>query len=197
MSVVPLGLTALQILVDGLLGPAMFVSRSIGGFTADVTIDEDAVDELAITDFPVEQGADITDHSFVRPSRIKIQVGYSNSSQNSGGDPNYATNVYAQFLALLQSRQLFDVVTGKRSYTSMLMERLTQHTDQKVENALLMTVECRQVILTSTQTVSVPQTSNMQNPQINGPTVNGGANSLQPAPNFNSAQAVADGTMPL
>lgn len=189
MSIVPIGVSVLQTLASDLLSPAMFVQRSIGGFVADVTIEEDGTDELDITDFPVEQGADITDHSYVLPSVIKILVGYSNSSPTSGRDPNYVANVYAQFLALQQSRQPFTVYTGKRVYDNMLMKRLHQHTDEKSENVLLMTCECRLVILTSTQTVSVPQASNMANPSINAPTTNAGSQSLQPAPNFNAGAA--------
>lgn len=175
-----------EVLFGELLSPALFRQRSIGDFVADVTIEEDGADELAITDFPVEQGADITDHSFKRPSSVKILVGYSNSSPTSGGNPNYVQDIYAQFLALQSSRQPFDVFTGKRIYSDMLMQRLHQHTDQKLENALIMTVECRQVILTETQTVTVPSAQNMKNPEINGPTGNAGAQSLQPGTGYNA-----------
>jgi hypothetical protein len=186
---------AVQTIV-GELTPALFLGRNIGGLVADITIEEDGTDELEITSFPVEQGADITDHSFVRPSRVKIQVGYSNSSPVSGGDPNYIVNSYNALLSLQQGRQPFTVVTGKRTYDNMLIERLHQHTDQKLENALIIDVECRTIILTTTQTVSVPPSANMQNPAVNGATSNGGSQTLQPGTNFNTSQATADGTLP-
>lgn len=197
MSFIPLGLSAVQALAINLLSPALFRARSIGEFVADVTIEEDGEDELVITELPVEQGAAITDHSFKRPASIKILVGYSNSSLTSGGNPNYVQDVYAGFLRLQASRQLFDVFTGKRAYSNMLMSRLHQHTDQKLENALLMSVECRQIILTQTQTVTVPPAQNMRSPQNNAPTSNAGAQSLQSGSGFNHASALASGISPL
>lgn len=189
MTFIPIGVTVLQALASDLLGPALFRQRSIGGFVADVTIDEDGTDELAITDFTVEQGASITDHSFMRPAHIKILVGYSNSSPSSGGNPNYVQDIYAQFLGLQRSREPFDIFTGKRAYRNMLIHRLHQHTDQKVENALIMSVECREIILTETQTVTVPSAKDMKNPASNAPTGNAGAQSLQPGDGFNVADA--------
>jgi hypothetical protein len=193
MSLIPIGTSILTALAIELLSPALFRVRSIGDFVADVTVEEDGTDELDITGFPVEQGAEITDHAFKRPASVKILVGYSNSSPTSGGNPNYVQDIYQQFLDLQASRTLFDVYTGKRVYQNMLMQRLYQHTDQKIENALLMTVECRQVILTETQTVTVPKAGDMKNPEITGPTVNGGSQSLQPGSQFNSSAASADG----
>lgn len=196
MSILPVGIVIAQ-LSSEFLGPAIFRQRSIGTFVADVTIEEDGSDELAITELPVEQGAAITDHSFKRPATVKILVGYSASSPTSFGNPNYVQDVYAGFLRLQASRRLFDVFTGKRVYSNMLMHRIHQHTDQKVENALIMSVECRQIILTRTQTVTVPNASDMRSPQITGPVANGGAQSLQPGNGFNSAAALASGITPL
>lgn len=179
MSLIPIGLSVLDALTQDLIGPIVVLSRNIGGFVADVTIREDHEDELVVTENPVEQGADITDNSYKAPARLTVDVGYSNSSLQSNGDPNYAANVYAQFLALQASRQPFQVITGKRQYTNMVITLLHTVTDQDTENALLLTVKMREIILVNTQTVSVPPTANMQNPSANGATQNNGSQQLQ------------------
>lgn len=179
MSIIPIGVSLVQAAAQGLVGPVIFRQRNIGGFIADVTIREDHEDELIVTENPVEQGADVTDHSFKAPARLTVEVGYSNSSQQSDGDANYVLDIYAQFLALQASRQTFDVVTGKRLYSSMVITMLHTITDQATENALFLTVRMRELILVDTQTVSVPPSQNMANPQDTGATTNQGTQQLQ------------------
>jgi hypothetical protein len=179
MSIIPIGVTLAQAASEGLVGPVVFRQRNIGGFIADVTIREDHEDELIATENPVEQGADVTDNTFKAPARLTVEVGYSNSSLQSNGDPNYVQDIYAQFLALQATRQPFDVVTGKRSYTNVVMTLLHETTDQATENALFLTVRMREIILVDTQTVSVPPSQNMNNPAVNGATQNLGTQSPQ------------------
>lgn len=46
----------------GLLGNTIIRSRSVGGFVANVTVEENHSDELVITDHPIEQGTVVSDH---------------------------------------------------------------------------------------------------------------------------------------
>lgn len=179
MSLIPVGLSLLDALTDGLIGQIIVRQRNIGGFVADVTVREDHEDELVITENPVEQGAEITDHSFKSPARLTVDVGYSNSSTQSDGDPNYVQDIYAQFLELQASREPFDVITGKRSYTNMMISLLHTVTDEANENVLMLTVRMREIIIVDTQTVSVPSSKNMDSPQNTGATSNQGTQQLQ------------------
>jgi hypothetical protein len=178
-GLIPVGLSILDALTQGLIGPIVIQGRSIDDFVADVTVREDHEDELVVTENPVEQGADITDHSYKSPARLTVDVGYSNSSIQANGDPNYVQSIYTQFLALQASRQPFDVTTGKRQYNNMLITMLHTVTDEVTENALLLTVRMKEVILVDTQTVSVPSTANMANPSSNGATQSTGTQQPQ------------------
>jgi hypothetical protein len=177
-GIIPIGTSLVEAALQGLIGPVAILQRNIGGFVADVTVREDHEDELVITENPVEQGADFTDHAFKAPARLTIEVGYSNSSLQSGGDPDYVQSIYAQFLALQSSLQPFDVVTGKRSYSNMMITLLHTVTDEATENALFLTVKLREIIIVQTQTVSVPPSSNMANPEDTGATQNQGTQQL-------------------
>lgn len=197
MSLIPAGTSILQALEDGLVSAVIFRPRSIAGFVADVTVEEDHTDELEITRFPTEQGAAITDHSFKQPAVVRILCGYSSSSRSSGGDPNYVQQVYDQFLTLQASRETFTIYTGKRIYDNMLIRRLHTKSNDKEENVAMLDVECQEILITTTQTVTVPPASSMKNPQNNAATSNAGAQSLQPGGSFNSAAALSDGIAPL
>lgn len=179
--------TALQIL------PVLFSPRNISGFVADVTIEEQHVDRLVVTEHPVEQGASITDHAYKHPARLTIRAGWSNSSPPALGNPFYIQTIYQSFIALQASRQVFDIVTGKRSYTNMLIETLIETTDKEHENAMMLVLECKEIIMVNTQTVTVPPAANMANPQINQATNQvGTGNAVTNPSTFNAAATPAD-----
>lgn len=187
MGLIPVGVGIAEAAAQDLLDLIFVMQRNIGGFVADVTLEEVGVDELEVTDHPVEQGADITDHSFKRPAHLTVRAGWSNSSPQALGDPNYVQSIYDSFLAMQANRQPIEVVTGKRIYENMLINRLQITTDEKTEHSLAMVCEMREIILVATQTVTVGNASKMTNPQLNGAVQNQGAQSLQPGTNYNPA----------
>lgn len=146
--------------------------RSIGSIVAHVTLEEVSTDELQTTDHPVERSADITDHAFKKPSDLVIRCGWSNASLAgvvgavkgaitalSGGDAfgsDYVCGIYSQLLSLQESRIPFDVSTGKRLYTNMLMRSLSQTTDEKSEYTLMITAVFKQVIIVDTHISTLP-----------------------------------------
>lgn len=194
MSLVPIGVSVALAAAQGLLNPFLTRLRSIGGITADVTVEEVHTDTTEITRHPVEQGAAITDHAYDQPQELTITAAWSNSSTQSGGDPNYVQEVYQAFLSLKSSRVLLTVITGKRLYTNMLIERITERTDRFWENAMQLVIELREVIRVTTQTVTVPQNSSLANPSSNGATQNRGTVSATPsASTFNNTAATNAG----
>lgn len=180
MSLIPLGLEIAAAEALDLLNPVLFRRRNIGGFIADVTIEEIHFDALEVTRHPVEVGAQVTDHSFKLPASVIIKAGWSNSSEQAGGDPEFVNEIYAALQELQDSRQPFDIVTGKRSYENMLMTRLGVRTDERSENSLMLEAECREILLVNTQTVSVPAAS-QASPEITNPSARRGEISVVPA----------------
>ncbi|MEC4682382.1 MAG: hypothetical protein VST70_01690 [Nitrospirota bacterium] len=165
-----------------------FSLRTIGSIKADVTFEERHEDSLTITDHPVEQGASITDHAFLNPVSVEIKVGFKPKTGllmaanflTSGGVP-YLNQVYQNVLNLQKSRVLNVVMTGKRLYTNMLVERITCVTDRDTENVLRLTISCRQAIIVQTQAVTFAPNSSMSAPQKTGSVQNLGQKSLVPA----------------
>lgn len=140
--------------------------RSIGGIIPDVTVREVHRDEMIITDHPTEMGAPVSDHAFMRPKEVEISVGWSNCSGQSAG---YIHLVYQELLSLQRSRQPFFVTTGKRAYSNMLIASLTETTEPKTEESLMIQARLREIIIASTGSTGTPASA-QANPASTGAT---------------------------
>jgi len=142
--------------------------RQIGTIIPDIVVEEIGHDQLQVTEFPVESGAPISDHAYKRPPEIIMRCGFSNSTVQSEG---YVQQVYGLLLDLQDSLEPFDVTTGKRQYSNMMVSSLLVTTDQESEYALNVVVGLKMVIITSTSgggassanQASPDQTSAVQN----------------------------------
>ncbi|MCC3717981.1 MAG: phage baseplate protein [Rouxiella badensis] len=150
-------------------------TRKIGLIIPDVVITEKHSDTLEITEHPVEvptaksggasaEGAGfIADHAFRRPSELTMEIGFSGGGSvldlaNTTGIGlavgKSPREMYQQLLDLQRTRKPFDVVTGKRIYTNMLIRVLDVTTDRTSENVLMATVTLREIITSQTQTIT-------------------------------------------
>lgn len=154
--------------------------RTLGDITIDCPIEETHKDTLAITDHPVEQGASISDHAYKEPAQVTLKAGWSNASEQAAGDEEYIVDIYDQLLDLQASREPFDIITGKRDYSNMLIRDLSTTTDAKTAAVLEIIIDCRQVILVETQTTTVPDSSVHSNAAKTAATQNKGV--VQPKP---------------
>lgn len=152
-------------------------SRKIGIMVPDVVVSEKHSDVLEITEHPVEKpttGSDsgyIADHAYKRPSEVTMECGFAGggalldfastltSTSILGLSPK---ETYQQLLKLQSDRLPFDVVTGKRTYSNMLIRSLEVTTDKTSENVLTCTLTLREVILSQTQSVNVADKADMQ-----------------------------------
>ena len=133
------------------------------------TIHEHHIDYLTITDHPVEIGTSISDHAFLNPKRLEVEAVFNASYSTSLQD------LYMQFTSLQQSRELFNVVTGKRFYKNMLIESIECATDIRTENVLKLFMRLREVIIVSTQVFQSNASVQAQASTTASPTNNGTA----------------------
>lgn len=104
----------------------------------------------------MEQGANISDHAYRNPCKVVIRGASSESTYGLPVWDPYNATLYNALLALQNAREPFDIVTGKRKYGNMLLEKLTVTTTPDSEHALMVTAECREVIIVRTQVMAVP-----------------------------------------
>lgn len=153
--------------------------------TADAVVREEGDDELVVTKHPVEQGSTISDHAYALPSRLRLIYGWSSSSSQANGDPQFLQSLYQTFLLFRANRTILTVQTGKRLYQNMILTSIRLDTESKTENALLLFLTLEEVLMATTQVVAVPSSTNQANPSKTAPVVPQGQQNLQPAPNFN------------
>lgn len=160
------------------LGIAMLKpARAIGTIVPDCVIDEQGRDDLEITRHPIETGAPITDHAFKLPSEVVIRAGWS----DSGSMPGYSKQAYEALRALQYKRTPFSLITGKKTFTNMLIASISQTTNPATEHGLVATIVCREVIIVESQTVDVGSRATQQAPQATAGTENGGDRQATPA----------------
>ena len=158
-------------LLAGALGKLItpkYTARSIGGIVVQATLEEAGTDTLTITDHPVEVGAQVTDHAFLNPAELDIEVGYG------AGNIQSMSDLYQQFLNLQATRKPFQIVTGKRIYSNMLLQSINQTTDSSSENSLTLRLHCKQIITVATSVTPLSSAANMANPSATAPAVSAG-----------------------
>ncbi|WP_322080193.1 phage baseplate protein [Burkholderia cenocepacia] len=183
--------------LSDILDVTLVGSKKIGSVTISASIEEVYSDEVIVTEHPVENGAPVNDHAFMRPREILMKCGWSNADYqallgsavasfddtgaNTMATGTYVDAVYSQLLQLQAKRERIDVVTTRRKYSNMLITGLSVVTDQKSGSALMLTASLKQVIIVSTQATKLPPRANQANPAATAETQNAGAKSAVPA----------------
>ncbi|MGK3134880.1 phage baseplate protein [Pantoea trifolii] len=164
-------------------------SRKIGMIVPDVVITEKHSDTLEITEHQVEDKAPVADHAFRRPSELVMEVGFSGGGSlldllntsaiglSLGLSPK---EVYQELLTLQRNRVPFDVTTGKRLYNNMLIRVLDVTTDKTTENVLAATLTLKEVLITSTQSITVADKADMSQGVSTSAVQNSGVKSTVP-----------------
>lgn len=162
-------------------------SRSIGLIIPDVVVTEKHSDTLEVTEHPVEIGAPIADHAYKRPSELTMEVGFAGGGSlldlldtssvgiTLGTSPQ---ETYQKILDLQASRIPFDVTTGKKKYSNMLIRAIDVTTDRTSENVLMCVLTLKQVLISQTQSISVADKSNMATGVSTSSVQNSGVKSL-------------------
>ncbi|MBW5869192.1 hypothetical protein H0I69_15465 [Yersinia enterocolitica] len=146
-------------------------TRKIGVLVPSVIISEKHQDVLEITEHPVEVGAAVNDHAYKRAAEVTMEVGFAGGGSlldfadttsiglRLGKSPE---EVYLELIALQDSREPIDVITGKRKYSNMLIRTIEVTTDKTSENVLMCVLTLREVIMSQTESVMVADKDNMQ-----------------------------------
>lgn len=162
-------------------------SRKIGLIIPDVVVSEKHTDTLEVTEHPVEIGAPMADHAYKRPSELTMEVGFAGGGSlldlldtssvgiTLGTSPQ---ETYQKILDLQASRVPFDVTTGKKKYSNMLIRVIDVTTDRTSENVLMCVLTLKQVLISQTQSISVADKSNMATGVSTSSVQNSGVKSL-------------------
>lgn len=139
----------------------LMVKTNLGGYFFDAVFNVDTEHSLTITQHPVQTGANISDHAFVNPIRMTMQVGVSDcmayrSGADYGGDGDTkSVEAYRLLCKLQELRTPMQVVTRLNTYQNMLIESIDVSDDVSTLCALKATVNLVQVLVVNVGTEKV------------------------------------------
>ena len=159
----------------------MIVSPTHGRFVFDAVFSTEHRLNITTTQHPVQQGASISDHAYIEPDEVSIEVGMTDAAVSAGG-PSHSVNAYEQLRAIAEARRPVTLVTRLHTYSNMVITSLSAPDDKTTMNALRATVYFQKINIVAVATMKVQQTvSGSKTTQNTGSTKN-----PSPAPSSNS-----------
>lgn len=114
-------------------------SRAIGPIPINCILSEQHTSEVEITGNPIETGAEVNDHAYVKPKQVILEIADRN-----------AALMYNALVRFQESRVPFYLVTGLTVYKDMMIQAIDATRDKTHSTILRATVTCREVIIVST-----------------------------------------------
>ncbi len=138
------------------------IIRSMGGLVFDAVFDETHEADLEVTDNPVETGVVVSDHAFMKPLRVRISAGVSDTPLAASANDPFASDAgrskraFELLTELQKKAEPFDLQTGLKLYENMVCTSVRASQDKDSSAVLLFTAELREVIVVYTQVVKYP-----------------------------------------
>ena len=103
------------------------------------------------TQHPVQTGAAITDHAYLAPKEITLEIGMTDVISGTGA----SARAYQQFLTIMAERDLVTVVTRIGVYQDMLLTAISVPDDYTTMNSLRCTLSFTEIRVATVGGVSV------------------------------------------
>lgn len=141
---------------------------SIGSIQLDASVSEIHSSQADITEFPVEDGSNITDHINKKPDVVQIEGIVSNtpiksftdffgaapikslSNSLNGISNDLAKTAYEQLLEIVEGNELITIITSLRTYENMAIESFSVNRDSSRSDSLHFTAVAREITLVQT-----------------------------------------------
>lgn len=133
----------------------------------DITISANLQHSMTVTQFPVEQGAFVSDHAEEQPAQVTIQSMVSATPLRiisvspfiDSGRPRAAFEIMKE---LQTSKELVRIVTDVETYDNMALTSLSAPRNIQTKNSLLFTAVFQELRLASSQIVTLPDDEEVQ-----------------------------------
>lgn len=143
----------------------LFCKTNLGGYFFDGFLEVGHNIETEITEHPVETGAAITDHAYIKPKELTMKVCVSDVHQSlvagqfTGKYPRHvgAWNLLKQ---LQQDRIPLSVFTKLGSYDNMLIKSLESSDTSETYTMLVAIVKLREIPVARVKTVKISSSPN-------------------------------------
>lgn len=161
-------------------------------YVFDAVIELSHEQELELTHHPVQSGASISDHAYIMPARLTLDVGMSDAMDSYeqpdtwSGSTSKSVAAYQTMLALQQARIPLALTTRLRSYSNMFIRSVNPRDTSKTYLGLRMSVVFEQIIIASITILSVSS-----RPQDTNSTLLGTVNPLPPSTSLTDQNNIA------
>lgn len=164
--------------------------QSAVAYVFDAVLSADHEQTLTKTHHPVQTGASISSHAYIEPASLVLYILMSDAAQQFvqanqttapyvqqwTGNPSKSVSAYQQVLALQVMRVPLTVTTRLRTYSNMLITRVTPREDSQTTTGARFRVEFEQLFIANTQ--ASPLSARPNDTQSTGL---GAVNTLPPA----------------
>lgn len=128
----------------------------IGNLTLDARLEENHIRDNEVTQYPVEEGFDITDNVRKRPLSYTMTGMVTNAPIDietliTDFSENRVTNAYDELLFLYNFHDLVSIQTTLQLYTDMVMESLQVPRNSTIGDELRFTATFKQIVKARTE----------------------------------------------
>lgn len=149
----------------------LLVKTNIGGWFFDAFLKLNHTSTLTITEHPVETNASISDHAYMNPQELSIDIGMSDVAKSyvSGqfaGSWSRSVTAYQILREIQRQRLPVRILTRLGLYNNMMIQSITAPDDYMTLNGLKATINFRELLVGTVQTVKIsarPQTTDSTN----------------------------------
>jgi len=127
----------------------------------DAIPEEQHVASVGVSDYPIETGATLTDHAFIKPIELNITGIISDVLINTFttlATPFRDREGWERILLQLQRRELVTIVTLLKTYNDMLITRVSPRKNARIGGrGMQFSMQLRQVLIAETVTNLLPK----------------------------------------
>lgn len=149
-------------LSDPTLAPYVFVKTNIGGWFFDAYTRENHESKLDITQHPVQTGAAVSDHAFLQPKTLTMDIAMSDvaTSYIAGqfdGTWSRSRRAFDVLMELQALRLPLQITTRLKLYSNMLIETISAPDDYETLTGLKCTITFKELLVAMTQTAKISE----------------------------------------
>ena len=136
-------------MVLSLLFGKKYAQTQIGAVFLDATISEDHQYNSRVTNYPLEDGTDITDHVILEPEIVQISGVVSDTPLSFLSSFNRSVTAFNQLIRIHQNKERVTLVTGIKIYTDMVLTSLQVPREIRTGQSLIFNMTLQKVFLDS------------------------------------------------
>jgi hypothetical protein len=138
----------------------IYIKTNIGGWYMDAFLRMTHTSRLKITSHPTQLGAMVSDHAYLEPRELVMEIGMSDAARSIipgqfNGGWSRSVQAFRVLKALQAARVPFQVHTKLGIYQNMLIETLSAPDDYKTLLGLRCTVTMRELLVAQVKTVKI------------------------------------------